>query len=76
MATKILTIAVSEEIWKKIKRIAALQEKSVSALMREQIEKFLGKENRYTEVHERIAKIAKENRGKLEKWEREYLCDV
>ncbi|MDL1971615.1 MAG: ribbon-helix-helix protein, CopG family [Candidatus Desulfofervidaceae bacterium] len=76
MATKILTIAVSEEIWKKIKRIAALQGKSVSALMREQIEKFLGEENRYTEVHERIAKIAKENRGKLEKWEREYLYDV
>ena len=48
MATKILTIAVSEEIWKKIKQIAALQGKSVSALMREQIEKFLGEENRYT----------------------------
>ncbi|CAD7772085.1 hypothetical protein DMNBHIDG_00519 [Candidatus Methanoperedenaceae archaeon GB37] len=60
MATKILTIAVSEEIWKKIKQIAALQGKSISALMREQIEKFLGEENRYTEVHERIAKI--ENR--------------
>lgn len=44
--------------------------------MREQIEKFLGEENRYTEVHERIAKIAKENRGKLEKWEREELYDV
>ena len=54
MATKILTIAVSEEIWKKIKQSAALQGKSISALIREQIEKFLGEENRYPEVHDWI----------------------
>ena len=50
MATKILTIAVSEEIWKKIKQTAALQGKSISALIREQIEKFLGEENRKREI--------------------------
>ena len=40
MATKILTIGISEETWKKLKRIAGLQGKSVSALVREQIERF------------------------------------
>ena len=59
MATKILTIGIPEETWKKIKRIAALQGKSVSALVREQIEKFLGEEDRYKEVHKKISAIAK-----------------
>ena len=76
MASKILTIAVPEEIWKKIKQIAALQGKSASALLREQIEKFLGEENKYGEAHERIANIAITNRGKLEHWKRKDLYDV
>ena len=76
MATKILTIAVPEEIWKKIKRTAALQGKSVSALVREQIEKSLGEENRYVEAHKRIASIAIANKGKFERWERKDLYDV
>jgi predicted DNA-binding protein len=74
MATKILTIGIPEETWKKIKRIAALQGKSVSALVREQIEKFLGEENRYIEVHKKISAIAEKNRGVLERWKREGLC--
>ncbi len=76
MSTKILTISVPEETWKKIKQKAALQGKSVSAVIREQIEKFLGEENRYTEAHKRIAEIAKENMGKLGRWKREDLYDV
>jgi predicted DNA-binding protein len=76
MAMRILTVGVSEETWEKIKKIAALQGKSVSALVREQIEKFLKEENRYREVHERIAAISEKNRGVLEKWKREDLYNV
>jgi len=74
MATKILTIGIPEETWKKIKRIAALQGKSVSALVREQIEKFLGEDNKYAELHKKISAIAEKNRGVLERWKREDLC--
>ncbi len=73
MATKILTIGISEETWKKIKKIAGMQGKSVSALVREQIEKFLGDENRYIEVHKKISAIAEKNRGIFERWRREDL---
>jgi len=59
MAIKILTVGISEETWKKLKRIAGLQGKSVSALVREQIERFLGEEEKYKEVHRKIADIAK-----------------
>jgi predicted DNA-binding protein len=76
MATKILTIGISEETWKKIKKIATLQGKSVSALVREQIEKFLGEENRYIEVHKKISAIAEKNRGVLKGWKREEIYDV
>ncbi len=76
MATKILTIGISEETWKKIKKIAGMQGKSVSALVREQLEKFLGEENRYVEVHKKISAIAEKNRGILEKWKREDLYDI
>ena len=50
MTTKILTIGIPEETWKRIKKIAVLQGKSVTALVREQIEKFLGEESRYTDI--------------------------
>ena len=73
MAIKILTVGISEETWKKLKRIAGLQGKSVSALVREQIERFLGEEEKYKEVHRKIAAIAKKNRGIIEKWKREDL---
>ena len=76
MITKILTIGIPEETWKRIKKIAVLQDKSVSALVREQIEKFLGEESRYTEAHKRISAIAEKNRGVLEEWKREDLYDV
>ena len=76
MATKILTIGVSEETWKKIKKIAALQGKSVSALVREQIEKFLEEENRYRKIHQKISTIAEKNRGIFERWKREDLYNV
>ncbi|NPA39258.1 MAG: hypothetical protein GXO57_02290 [Thermodesulfobacteria bacterium] len=76
MATKILTVGISEETWKKLKKVAGLQGKSVSALVREQIEKFLGEEDRYKEVHKKISAIAKKHRGIIEKWKREDLYDI
>ena len=60
----------------KIKKIAALQGKSVSALVREQLERFLGEENKYREIHQRISAIAEENRGVLKRWKRADLYNV
>ena len=72
MVIKILKVGISEETWKKLKRIAGLQGKSVSALVREQIGRFLGEEEKYKEVHRKIAAIAKKT-GIIEKWKREDL---
>ena len=52
-----------------------MQGKSVSALVREQIEKFLGEESSYTEAHKRISAIVEKNRGVLEECKREDLYD-
>ena len=58
METKILSVAVSEDVWKEIKKIAALRGKSVSALVREQLESIVEGTRKYEEAHRKLREIA------------------
>lgn len=74
---KVITVTLSEETWRELKRRAVLSGKSVSAFVRERIEEELGlKGNIYEEVHRELEEIARRIGGHLEKWDREELYDL
>ncbi len=75
--SKVITVTLSEETWRELKRRAALYGKSISAFVRDRIEEDLGrKKNLYEELHREIREIAKRSRGHLGKWNREELYDL
>ena len=74
---KVITVTLSEETWRELKRRAALSGKSISAFVRERIEEELGRKgNVYEEVHKELEKMAQKIGGHLEKWDREELYDL
>ena len=74
---KVITVTLSEETWRELKRRAALAGKSISAFVRERIEEELGqKGNIYEEVHRELEEIARKVGGHLERWNREELYDL
>ena len=74
---KVITVTLSEETWRELKKRAVLSGKSISAFVRERIEEELGqKRNIYEEIHKELEKIAQKVGGRLGKWNREELYDL
>ena len=74
---KVITVTLSEETWRELKRRAALYGKSISAFVRDRIEEDLGrKKDLYEEIHREIREIARRSCGHLRKWNRDELYDL
>ena len=74
---KVITITLPEETWRELKRAATLYGKSISAFVRDQIERELGKKrDPYEEIHHEIRKMARRAAGELKAWSREELYGV
>jgi len=77
MARGVITVTLSEETWRELKKRAILAGKSMSAFVREQIEESLGRKgNIYEEVHRELERLSRRVGGHLEKWDREALYDL
>ena len=73
---KNVTIALPEHIWRKARELAVKKGKSLSALIREQLEALTQEKNELKEVTEEILTIMQEHSGTLTKWRREELYGV
>lgn len=74
---KVITVTLPEETWWELKKRAFLEGKSISAFVRERIEKELGRKNSiYEEVHQELEKLSRQIGGHLEKWNREELYEL
>ncbi len=73
---KNVTIALPEHVWRKARELAAKRGKSLSALIREQLEVLTQEKNDLEEITEEILTIMREHSGTLTKWRREELYDV
>ena len=64
-------------MWRELKKRAFLEGKSISAFVRERIEKELGgKSTVYEKVHRELKELSQEVVGHLDKWNREELYDL
>jgi len=73
---KNVTIALPEHVWRKARELAAKRGKSLSALIREQLEVLTQEKSDLEEITEEILTIMREHSGTLTKWRREELYDV
>ena len=73
---KNVTIALPEHVWRKARELAAKRGKSLSALIREQLEALTQEKSELEEVTEEILAIMQEHSGTLTKWRREELYGV
>ena len=64
-------------MWRELKRRVFLEGKSISAFVRERIEKELGgKSTVYEKVHRELKELSQKVVGHLDKWNREELYDL
>ena len=73
---KNVTIVLPEHVWRKARELAAKRGKSLSALIREQLEILTQEKNELEEATEEILTIMQEHAGTLTRWRREELYDV
>ncbi len=76
MATKNVTIALPEHLWKKARNFADRQGKSLSFVLREMLENFFDENTQLQQAHEKIRQIAKKHRGEMQSWKREDLYEI
>ncbi len=74
---KVITVTLPEETWRKLKRKAFLEGKSISAFVRERIEKELGRKSSvYEKAHKELEDLSRKIGGHLEGWSREELYEL
>ena len=76
MPNKNVTISIPEPLWEKARMFADRHSKSLSALIREQLENLLRERDELQRAHEAIAQIALENKGDIDSWTREDLYEI
>ena len=77
MFVRNITLSVDDDVLAAVRRIAAEQNSSVNALVREYLTNLAAHEGRATRARARIRQLSKQSQGRLGKksWTREELHD-
>ena len=75
---KNITLAVDEDVLAKVRRIAAEQDTTVNALVREYLTRMAQEKSRADRVREELVKLSDESEGRMGEdyqWDREAIYD-
>ena len=76
MPSKNVTISIPEPLWKKARAFAQEHGKTLSALVREQLETLLRQREELNSAHREISRAAERYSGRIEKWSRKGLYEI